>query len=125
MSRVRSLLLCFGIVSMVGLLMADVASAKPRTCGAPPKAKPQRRKGGESVPPLPLPATPLRRTEKKRPPSPPALVGKVQYGKIIEWIVLLGILEHMGAKEAMPVEEAQRVAKRHIAARVAELPYLH
>lgn len=51
--------------------------------------------------------------------------GKVQYGKIIEWIVLLGILEHMGAKEAMPVEEAQRVAKRHIAARVAELPYLH
>ncbi|MFA4985626.1 MAG: DUF4159 domain-containing protein [Candidatus Brocadiia bacterium] len=48
--------------------------------GAPPKAAPQRRKGGESFPPLPLPATPLRRTEKKRPPSPPTFIGKVKWG---------------------------------------------
>ncbi len=48
--------------------------------GPPPKAAPQRRKGGESVPPLPLPATPLRRTEKKRPPSPPTLIAKVKWG---------------------------------------------
>jgi len=64
---------------VVMLLTADAFAA---SCGPPPKATPQRRKGGESVPPLPLPATPLRRTEKKRPPAPPALVGKVQYGKI-------------------------------------------
>jgi len=56
-----------------------------KSCGPPRRAKPQRRKGGESFPPLPLPATPLRRTEKKRPPAPPALVGKVQYGKIV-WV---------------------------------------
>ena len=56
-----------------------------KSCGPPPRAKPQRRKGGESFPPLPLPATPLRRTEKKRPPAPPALVGKVQYGKVV-WV---------------------------------------
>ena len=49
----------------------------------PPPPKPQRRKAGESFPPLPLPATPLRRTEKKRPPAPPALIGKIQYGKPI------------------------------------------
>jgi hypothetical protein len=48
--------------------------------GAPPKAAPQRRKGGESFPPLPLPATPLRRTEKKKPPSPPTLIAKVKWG---------------------------------------------
>ena len=36
--------------------------------------------GGESFPPLPLPATPLRRSEKKRPPTPPALVGKMAMG---------------------------------------------
>ncbi len=47
----------------------------------PPPPKPQHRKGGESFPPLPLPATPLRRTEKKRPPEPPALIGKLQYGE--------------------------------------------
>jgi len=59
----------------------NVALAK--SCGPPVRAKPQRRKGGESFPPLPLPVTPLRRTEKKRPPAPPALVAKVQYGKIV------------------------------------------
>ena len=49
----------------------------------PPPPKPHRRKAGESFPPLPLPVTPLRRTEKKRPPEPPALIGKLQYGKRI------------------------------------------
>ncbi len=43
----------------------------------PPAAKPNRISGGESVPPLPLPATPLRRTERKKEPAPPALVGKI------------------------------------------------
>lgn len=51
----------------------------------PPPAKPQRIKGGESFPPLPLPATPLRRTERKRDPSPPALIGKVRYGHPEIW----------------------------------------
>jgi hypothetical protein len=51
-------------------------------CGSAPPQKPQRRKGGESFPPLPLPATPLRRTEKKRPPSPPVLIAKIQFGEI-------------------------------------------
>jgi hypothetical protein len=57
----------------------------------PPQAKPQRRNAGEGVPPLPLPATPLRRSEKKREPSPPALVGTVTFspaalkGSGLEW----------------------------------------
>ncbi len=38
--------------------------------------------GGESFPPLPLPATPIRRTERKREPAPPALVGKVDLNVI-------------------------------------------
>lgn len=49
--------------------------------GPPPKAAPQRISGGESFPPLPLPATPLRRSERKREPSPPKLVGKVIWGE--------------------------------------------
>jgi hypothetical protein len=57
----------------------------PIDCGPPPKATPQHRAGGESFPPLPLPATPLRRTEKKRPPSPPALIGKMTMGPI-RWV---------------------------------------
>jgi len=48
----------------------------------PPKAAPQRRNAGEGVPPLPLPATPLRRSERKREPSPPALVGNVTFSDL-------------------------------------------
>ncbi|MCM8768413.1 MAG: DUF4159 domain-containing protein [Candidatus Omnitrophica bacterium] len=55
-------------------------------CGqAPPTQSPQRRKAGEAFPPLPLPATPLRRSEKKNPPSPPILVGKVICGSDESW----------------------------------------
>lgn len=50
---------------------------------------------------------------------------QVHYGKIIEWIVTIAILEHMRAKESTLVEDAMRVAKLNIAARIAELPYLH
>jgi alkylation response protein AidB-like acyl-CoA dehydrogenase len=49
---------------------------------------------------------------------------KVHYGKIIEWIVVIGILEHISAQEVMSVDDARRVANRHLAARIAELPYL-
>ncbi len=48
----------------------------------PPVAKQNRISGGESFPPLPLPATPLRRTERKKDPAPPALVGKIDLNVI-------------------------------------------
>ena len=49
--------------------------------GPPPKAAPRRISGGEGFPPLPLPATPLRRTERKKQPSAPPLIGKVVWGE--------------------------------------------
>lgn len=71
------------LVSAVAVMLLAVA-ANAASCGPPKTAKPQRWSGGESFPPLPLPATPLRRSEKKRQPAPPVLVGKVQYGDIVE-----------------------------------------
>ena len=47
----------------------------------PPRAKPHRRSAAEGIPPLPLPATPLRRTERKRQPAPPALVGMINFSR--------------------------------------------
>jgi hypothetical protein len=70
-----------GGVSFSGLAWGQENSG-PIDCGPPPKAKPQSRTGGESFAPLPLPVTPLRRSEKKRPPSPPALVGKAALGQV-------------------------------------------
>jgi hypothetical protein len=70
--------------ALVLLLLCAVARAddfvNPKANIAP-KAAPQRRNGGEGMPPLPLPGTPLRRSEKKREPSPPALIGSVTFSR--------------------------------------------
>ncbi|MBM3336064.1 DUF4159 domain-containing protein, partial [Candidatus Sumerlaeota bacterium] len=52
------------------------------SCAPPPRAQPQRIKAGEGFPPLPLPVTPLRRTERKKPPAPPTLMAKINYGAL-------------------------------------------
>ncbi len=72
----------WALSAVAALTFASPATAQQWTnpkAGQPPRAKPQRRTGGESLPPLPLPATPLRRTERKRPPAPPALVGMINF----------------------------------------------
>lgn len=68
-----------GVMCVLAVLGAVAESAAQHSCGPPPPAAPKRRTGGESFPPLPLPATPLRRSEQKREPAPPALIGKVAY----------------------------------------------
>ncbi|AKJ63380.1 DUF4159 domain-containing protein [Kiritimatiella glycovorans] len=75
----RILFPLFAAVCVCGAAQDEDAWLKP--LGQPPKAAPRRISGGESLPPLPLPATPLRRTERKRQPSPPTLVTKVMWGE--------------------------------------------
>jgi hypothetical protein len=82
--RTRRTLVGLMVVAMLATMAVEVM-AQERSCGPPPPAKPQRRTAAEGVPPLPLPATPLRRSEKKREPSPPALVGKVILGDV-KWV---------------------------------------
>jgi len=73
---------------VAAVLLAVLAYALPASGGfenpkakTPPRAKPQRRSAAEGLPPLPLPATPLRRSEKKRQPAPPALVGMITFSE--------------------------------------------
>lgn len=73
-----------GTIGLPGLAWAAENSG-PVDCGPPPEAKKQHRTAGESFAPLPLPVTPLRRSEKKKPPSPPALVGKMSMGPV-RWV---------------------------------------
>jgi len=72
-----------GVMLLIGATVAPVPSFgeefKNPKANIPPKAAPQRRNAGEGLPPLPLPATPIRRSEKKREPSPPALVGNITF----------------------------------------------
>ena len=72
-------------IGLPSLVWADDEGSGPVDCGPPPEAKPQHRTGGESFAPLPLPVTPLRRSEKKRPPARRPLIGKMAMGPI-RWV---------------------------------------
>ena len=77
MKRLATALACLLVLSIAAEVFAD-AFDNPKA-KAPPRAKPQRQSGAEGFAPLPLPATPLRRSEKKRQPAPPALVGLINF----------------------------------------------
>lgn len=54
------------------------------------KAPRKNMNAAEALPPLPLPATPLRRTERKKPPQPDYLVGKVIWGESASFVDTTG-----------------------------------
>jgi hypothetical protein len=70
------------LILLLGSVFTGLADEKDWfvPLGPPPEAAKRRISGGEAFPPLPLPATPLRRTERKREPSPPKLIAKIVWG---------------------------------------------
>jgi hypothetical protein len=79
--------------------------------GLPPRAAPRRISGGEGVPPLPLPATPIRRTERKREPRPPQLIGKVVWGESGEYRYADGQTAQVADWNLCPDDLAQLMRK--------------
>ena len=65
--------------------LAQEAGRKLGTCGPPPRKNPQRQTSAEGMPPLPLPAVPLRRSEPKAEPAPPLMIAKLEYGTTQDW----------------------------------------
>src|SRR6516162_11124018 len=77
-----------GLVAVCLTALADGQTKKERqlgTCGPPPRKNPQRQTSAEGMPPLPLPATPLRRSEPKAEPAPPLMIAKLEYGTFQDW----------------------------------------
>lgn len=73
-------IVCVIVAVLIGWPLEGLAEEfKNPKANIPPKAAPHHRNAGEGFPPLPLPATPLRRSEKKREPAPPALVGNLTF----------------------------------------------
>ncbi len=79
-----------GITLLAAITTASAAfaadtSRKLGTCGPPPRKNPERQNSGEGFAPLPLPVTPLRRSEPKAEPAPPILFAKLEYGATQDW----------------------------------------
>jgi hypothetical protein len=74
--------------ALLGFEPQSVLAAPVRklgTCGPPPRKNPLRQTSAEGMPPLPLPAVPLRRSEPKAEPAPPLMIAKVEYGTTQDW----------------------------------------
>src|SRR5882724_13702419 len=67
------------------LAQKKVVGRKTGTCGPPPRKNPTRQTSAEGMPPLPLPAVPLRRSEPKAEPAPPLMIAKMEYGTTQDW----------------------------------------
>lgn len=75
-----------GLMDNFGLESDIVKNEKNFSCvPKAEKAPPSQHSSAEGLPPLPLPVVPLRRTEKKNPPRPPVLIGKIATKHRSDW----------------------------------------
>jgi len=75
-----------GLLDDMGIDSDESRKSQDHTCmPAPPPRPPAQHSSAEGMPPLPLPAVPLRRTEKKNPPRPPVLIAKIASGPTSNW----------------------------------------
>ena len=61
----------FSVTGIDNLEAQSKGGRKLGTCGPPPRKNPLRQTSAEGMPPLPLPAVPLRRSEPKAEPAAP------------------------------------------------------
>ena len=85
MNQVSKLTVLVLMVWSVLGLQAEGQDRKIGTCGPPPRKNPERQTAAEGMPPLPLPVTPMRRSESKSEPAPPIMLAKLEYGTTQDW----------------------------------------
>ena len=88
---------CTALVLLIvfGLVASSIAQRKVGTIGPPPRKNPQRQTLAEGFPPLPLPVTPLRRSEPKAEPSPPLFTAKLIYGDDQDYMPTPGDVDNL------------------------------
>jgi hypothetical protein len=75
--------------------VAQDATRQLGTIGPPPRKNPERQTAAEGMPPLPLPVTPLRRSEPKAEPEGPLFVGRLTYGTTQDYMPNPGDLDNL------------------------------
>ena len=93
-TRIASFLVVSLLVSTV-VPQPALAERRLGTIGPPPRENPQRVSNAESMPPLPLPVVPLRRSEPKSEPRAPTFAGKLTYGSTQDYMPNPGDLENL------------------------------
>lgn len=91
----RLLALLLALTIGLSLCVESHAERKLGTLGPPPRQDPQRQTSAESLPPLPLPATPMRRSEPKAEPAPPLFIGKLKYGDTQDYMPNPGDVDNL------------------------------
>jgi hypothetical protein len=83
------------LVSAALLATAQQAGRQVGTIGPPPRKNPERQTSAEGMPPLPLPAVPLRRSEPKAEPAPPLFIAKLMYGDTQDYMPNPGDVDNL------------------------------
>ena len=81
----RSVVRALGAALAASIGSAARAAELLGRCGPPPPPRPAQASAAEGIPPLPLPAVPQRRTEKKNPPRPPVVLTKIRTATPDDW----------------------------------------
>jgi hypothetical protein len=103
------------------------------TIGPPPRQDPQRMTSAESLPPLPLPATPMRRSEPKAEPAPPTFVAKLAYGDSQDYMpnpgdldnLLRHVRRNLDAWYGWKIQSLDDIATQQAAGEKCQIPLLY
>ena len=93
MRMLSKVALGFGLFAV--LAAPAFGQSKLTIWGPPPREKPHMTKAAETMAPLPLPAVPQRRTEKKRPPAPPKLLANLSDFSFPGWQGSPGVVDEL------------------------------
>lgn len=83
------------VIAIVAFGFETLAERRLGTIGPPPRKNPTRQTSGEGIAPLPLPVTPMRRSEPKAEPSPPLFAAKLIYGDTQDYTPNPGDLDNL------------------------------
>lgn len=106
--RLRTVLFIAVVASVASAVADENEWFKP--LGEPPKGSTRRVSGGDT-PLLPLPSTPSRRIERKRPPAPPTLIRKVVWGDSAPFTFDNGISTEIADWNLCPADVQQLLVK--------------
>ena len=121
------------LLLLLAMPVALLAQRRVGTIGPPPRKNPQRQTSAEGFPPLPLPVTPLRRSEPKAEPAPPLFMAKLIYGKDQDYMPNPGDVDNLmrharyelGLWYGWKVLDLEELVTAHQAGKHSKLPMLY